>query len=246
MDLDRGFLTTLDSRNIAYKHYRDNNSKVIVVAHGFYNSKDSELLGELGDNLSGRYDVLMFDFRGHGKSSGVFTWSSREDKDLAAVLDFLKDKYEKTAVVGFSLGAMTCVNVLSKGKYKVDSYVSVSAPSDFDKIDYKWWQLDWENDIFYSLLTKKGRRGKGVRPGAWWLNKPKPIDNIGKLSMPVLYIHGDSDWVVGKWHSEKLYEKTRTQKDIVIVKNGPHAEYLLRKHKNEVYGKISEWLKTTL
>ena len=114
-----GTLATVDRENIAYAHRQDGHKKCVVIAPGFFNSKDSELLGQMGDRLSAEYDVFSFDFRGHGKSSGVFTWTSREDKDLSAVLDFLKDKYEKTAVIGFCLGGSTSINVLSANNHKV-------------------------------------------------------------------------------------------------------------------------------
>ena len=246
LDYDTGVLTTADNQQIAYKYYCKGNEKVVVIVHGFFNSKDSELLSQLGEKLSDKYDVFMFDFRGHGESSGAFTWTSNESNDLNSVLDFLKDKYTRTAVIGFSFGGSTSINVLAEGKYKVDSFVSISAPSDLDKVDYKWWQLDWENDIVYSLLTRDGWQGKGVKIGAWWLDKQNPIDNVGELTMPVLYIHGDRDWVVGAWHSENLYENTRTEKDIIVIKEGSHAEYLLRKHGDKTYTAINDWLEKTL
>ena len=246
MKIDKGFLKSENKLYIAYRHYRNNNQRVVVIAPGFFNSKDSELLGLLGDKLSKENDVFMFDFRGHGKSSGLFTWTSNEANDLKAVLGFLKGKYEKTAVIGFSLGGSTSINVLSENKYKVDSFIGVSVPSDFEKIDYKWWQLDWKNDIVYSMLTKGGRQGKGVKVGAWWLPKQKPIDNVSKLNMPILYVHGEKDWVVEMRHSENLYEKTNTKKDLIIIENGPHAEYLLRKHNNIFYEAINSWLDETL
>jgi pimeloyl-ACP methyl ester carboxylesterase len=239
-------LKMTDGCGIAYRHYDGGKKKVVVIVHGFYNSKDSELLSLLADRLSGEYDVFIFDLRGHGKSDGRFTWTTREEDDLGAVLEHLKARYQKVAVIGFSLGGTTSMNVLTSGGRKADSFICVSAPSDFDKVDYKWWLLDWENDIFYSLMTKGGRQGKGVRIGAWWLKKNKPIDNVTKLDIPVLYLHGDKDWVVGKWHSEELYAKTRSKKEIAIVENGPHAEYLIRKYPEMMFGKISGWLNETI
>ena len=244
--LDSGFLITEDNHRIEYTHNKNNSKKVIIIAHGFYNSMDSELLGRLRGKLSERYDVFMFDFRGHGKSSGLFTWAAREGKDLKAAMEYLDGKYGKKGVIAFSFAGSVSINLLSENTYDVDSLVCVSAPSDCSKIDYKWWKLDWENDIYYSLLTKNGRKGKGVRIGPFWLKKQKPISNVAKIKIPILYIHGDRDWVVEKWHSEALYGKTTSKKELITIKGGFHAEYLIRKHDSLFLEKTVEWFKNTL
>jgi uncharacterized protein len=237
---------TKDKRKIAYKHLSDNNENLVIIVHGFFNSKDSALLSYLAEHLFQNYDVVSFDFRGHGKSDGLFSWTTHEGKDLGAVLDEFQHNYKKTAVIGFSLGGSVSVNVLSKNEHKVDTFICVSAPSDFEKVDFRWWKLDIENDIGYSLLSGKGRKGKGVRPGPWWNEKEKPIDNIAKIKMPILFIHGDKDWVVDKRHSEELYSKANKEKEMLIIPNGPHAEYLLRKNRNEFCDKVDIWLKEIL
>jgi len=241
------FLITEDNYKIAYDHYVNGNDKVIAIVHGFYNSKESELLIGLAKHLlSSGYDVMVFDLRGHGRSPGYFTWTSKEGKDLETVLNYLHGKYDKVGIIGFSMGGSISINVLANDKFKVDSLICVSAPSDPDKVDYKWWKLDLENDIYYSLLTSNGRKGKGVRPGWPWHKKAKPIDSISKLRIPVLFIHGDKDWVIGKWHSERLYDKANTRKSMKVISGGSHAEYLLR-HKKEAFLKeVDQWFTATL
>jgi pimeloyl-ACP methyl ester carboxylesterase len=238
-----GILSTADNEKIAYRLYKNGFDRVVVIAHGFFNSKDSVLLTELAEHLAKEQDVFIFDFRGHGESSGFFTWTSREKNDLEAVLKYIKGEYNKIDVIGFSMGGSVSINVLSKIQIPINSLICISTPSDCSKVDYKWWKLDLENDIWYSLFTKNGTKGKGVRPGSFWLAKEKPIENINRLKMPVLYIHGDKDWVVNYKHSERLHDKTISPKRIVIIKNGPHAEYLMRKYRNVILDEIDGWLK---
>jgi len=241
------FIMTEDSHRIAYDHYVKGNDKVIAIVHGFYNSKESELLIGLTKHLlSSGHDVMIFDLRGHGRSPGLFTWTSKEGKDLEAVLTYLNGKYSKIGVIGFSMGGSIAINVLASGKFKVDSLICVSSPSDQAKVDYKWWKLSLENDIYYSLLTLNGRRGKGVRPGWPWHKKERPIDSAANLKMPVLFIHGDRDWVVGKWHSEQLFDKVVTRKSIKVIVGGSHAEYLLRHKKDEFLKETDLWFSSTL
>ncbi len=245
MELLKGTLITPDRQKISYEHALDNHDRVIVIAHGFYNSKDAVLLQKLKKSLLDEYDVFMFDFRGHGKSGGLFSWISNEGKDLKAALDYIEGKYKKTGMIAFSLGASVAINVLAQDK-RVDSLICVSAASDPDKVDYHFWNLDLKNDLAYTLFTSDGLKGRGFRPGAFWRKKQKPTDNIDKVNIPVCYIHGEKDWVVKPWHSKILFEKTQNKKKIVIIKNGSHAEYLMKDTEEEFVREIREWFASTL
>ncbi|MFH1093232.1 MAG: alpha/beta fold hydrolase [Candidatus Omnitrophota bacterium] len=244
MEKKSGVVTTEDKQKIYFDHYQDGHDKVAVIAHGFFNSKNSELIKELAEELTEFIDVIAFDFRGHGASEGLFHWTSKEYLDLEAVLKIANAKYEKTGLIGFSLGAATSIITL-KHKPKVDSLIAVSAPTEFEKIDYKFWNLNVENDIFYNL--GEGRKGKGVRPGPFWLKKDKPINVVKDLKIPILYIHGDADWVILPWHSEMLYKNTTSnKKHIVIIPNASHAEYLMRFHEVEFIEAVRRWFEETL
>jgi len=243
--ISEDFLVTSDHHKIAYKHYKSGHDKVVIITHGFYNSKDAVLLQKLKDAFLDEYDVFMFDFRGHGKSDGLFTWTSKENRDFKAALEYVKGKYKKVAMVAFSLGASIAINNLVDDN-QIDSLVCVSAPSDPGKIDYQFWKLNFKNDLVYTLFTREGWLGRGFRPGPFWLKKEKPINNVSKLKIPILYIHGDKDWVVRQWHSEVLYEKTQAIKKIVIIKNGPHAEYLMKDSEIEFVREIKDWFAATM
>lgn len=239
-----GFLTASDGQQVHYDHYKNSHKNAVVIAHGFFNSKDAILLKELGQSLNGDYDVIIMDFRGHGKSGGLFYWTSKEYMDLETVLEYASKQYQKIGVIGFSLGAATSLITASKTDL-IDSLISVSAPSELEKIEYRFWELDFENDITYNLLGE-GKIGKGIRSGPWWLKKDKPLNLVDKIKIPILYIHGDADWLIKPWHSKALYEKTTSRKRMAIIKNGPHAEYLIRKNKEETIGLIKKWFEETL
>ena len=158
-----GILITPDKQKIAYNHYENGHNRIIIIAHGFYNSKDAILLQNLKDSLLDTYDVVMFDFRGHGKSSGLFSWTSREGLDLEEILAYTKSKYSIIGLIGFSMGAATAINLLADND-TVSSMIAISAPSDVGKIEYQFWKLDFKGDLLYTL-GKEGRIGKGIRPG---------------------------------------------------------------------------------
>ncbi|MGD0336859.1 MAG: alpha/beta fold hydrolase [Candidatus Omnitrophota bacterium] len=240
-----GTLTTVDRQTISFQHFKNGHRFVIIIAHGYYNSKQCVVLQQLAKALGGEYDIFIFDFRGHGKSSGVFTWTSREGNDLRAVLDFIAPLYSKIGLIAFSTGASISINLLANDK-RVDSLICVGAPSDMSRIDYWVWALDWKGDMAYTFLDSRGRIGKGVRPGPFWLAKEKPINNVAKITIPIMFIHGSRDWVIRPWHSEALYQKAGGIKKIIFIKNGPHAEYLMRDYPEQFVREVKNWFLDTL
>ncbi|MDP2653451.1 MAG: alpha/beta hydrolase [Candidatus Omnitrophota bacterium] len=242
---ESGTVLTADKNRIHYDHYHyGHGDGVIVIAHGFFNGKDAVLLKDLGRELGRSYDVIIMDFRGHGKSEGLFYWTSKEYMDLEAVLKYARGHYPKVGVVGFSLGAATSLIVAAKTDL-MDSLAAVSGPTDFGKIDYRFWELDMENDIFYNAVGE-GKLGKGVRPGPFWMKKDSPLALVPQIKAPVLYVHGTNDWVIKPWHSEELHRQTKSRKELVLIQGGPHAEYLMRKNKAEIMRALENWFTMTL
>lgn len=43
-----------------------------------------------------------------------------------------------------------------------------------------------------------------------------------------------------------LYENTHSRKELLIIKNEPHAEYLIRNNKQELVRAITAWFGKTL
>lgn len=239
-----GTLTTTDHHRISYDHYQNGHGKAVIIAHRFYNSKDALLLKDLASQLINEYDVIIFDFRGHGKSSGLFFWTSSEYRDLQAVLRYAKECYPSIGVVGFSLGAATGIITAARTDM-IKSLICVSAPADIFKIENQLWKLNIKNDIIYNFLDK-GRIGKGVCPGPFWLRKERPIDLVERVTAPICYIHRNRDWLVNHWHSAALFERTTSKKRLEIIENGPHAEFLMLTNKTETVGLIKHWFNETL
>ena len=135
-------LKTADHHRIEAVHHEQGFKKVVILAHGFFNNKDAYLFREIAKKIAVHYDVVAFDFRGHGKSSGLFTWTSKECADLKAVIDYVKTcGYISIGLMGFSLGA--AISLLETAKNPdINTVIAVSAPYDFWKIDYHFWKPD--------------------------------------------------------------------------------------------------------
>lgn len=235
---------TSDHKKIAVDHYRNDHPKVVILAHGFYNSKQAVLFQEMARGLLDDYDVIVFDFRGHGKSSGLFSWTVKEHRDLQAVLDYAQQEYGKIGVVGFSLGAAIAINTAARDS-RIDSLIAVSPPYDFNRINYRVWRMGVMENVVYNVF-QEGRVGKGIRPGWLFRKKPKPIDVVDRVTAPTLFVHGQKDWLIAAEHSRKLYRKAKCKKDLLILKEGTHAEYIFRADKSGTLGVLREWFQKTL
>jgi 1,2-diacylglycerol 3-alpha-glucosyltransferase len=219
------YVMTEDNKRIAFRHIKGGFPKVVIIAHGFYNNKDTLLFKKMTDAFSKEYDVIVFDFRGHGKSSDVFTWTALEQNDLRAIIAYAKENhYAKIGVIGFSLGAAIAL-IEASGHQGIDSVIAVSAPADLGSINYHFWENEMWQDLKLNLGVKG--LGKGVRPGSPALRKVRPRDVVDKISpTPVLFLHGEKDWLVKLSHSQRLFVKAKEPKALTIIKDGGHAERL--------------------
>lgn len=236
------FLETASGLKISIHHLKNEKERVVIVAPGFFQSKLTATFKKLAnDILAGGFDVISMDFRGHGKSEGLYTFSALEKEDLKAVLDYAKDHYKKIGVLGFSYGGS--IAIIEQAEFRnIDSIACVGSPMASDEIEFKWWTL---NAI--KLGIKGLEPGAGVRPGNPRLQKIKPIDVISSIApTPILLIHGAEDPTVGVRHSRELYQNAKEPKELRIFEKASHAEDIYRDYPNEFMDLVKQWFEKTL
>ncbi|NQT22402.1 MAG: alpha/beta hydrolase [Candidatus Omnitrophica bacterium] len=244
-DILEGVLNAKDGVAISYEVHKNGFDSVIIVCPGFYNSKSNRWMQKTVDLLSSEHDVIIFDFRGHGDSSGKYTWSAKEHLDVDAVLDFaVKEGYKKIGIVAFSLGAAAAVNS-AVDRDEIGSMILISCPTSFKMINFHFWKLGMFSDLMDNINCKW--EGKGARTDHILIPKEKPIKIICEIKdVPILFIHGEKDWVVKDLHSRKLYDATVSKKKIEIIKGGLHAERLIQYQPDRIQELMLDWFKDTL
>lgn len=230
---------TKDKIKIAVNHYPNKNQCVLIIAPGWFMTKDSKPFRQMSEEFSNHTDVLTMDFRGHGKSSGCFTFTSNEINDLQAVIDFAyKYEYKNIYLLGFSLGGATSIITASKN-HKITKLIVVSAPTEFKKIENYWWKKEaW-------LPTVKKcdiKVWSSIRPGNIYAPKLNPIDEIEKVMCPTLFIAGEKDVTVREWHTKALYDKAKCIKKFIEFKNCYHAEDLYLQERHAFINACLNWL----
>ena len=231
-------VVTRDEVTISLDGYRcGNRETAVIICPGFFQSKDTATFQRLSAALAAEHDVLAMDFRGHGRSSGLYTFSAREGADLDAVLGWAAERYRRISVLAFSLGAAIAINTVSRHKDRIQSLIAVSAPSAFEDIEFKFWTPEAMRTGMQGLEA-----GAGCRPGQPWLPKERPIDNVQRLAgLPILFIHGTRDVIVGVQHSHRLHAVAGEPKRLEIIDGGSHAEALFRDDPQGFTRFVSAW-----
>ncbi len=233
------FLKTLDNIKIAINHYSKFRNSVIIIAPGWFMTKDSKIFKKISEDLFKTFDIITMDFRGSGKSKGFYTFTAKEEQDLNCVINYAQKHYEKVFVLGFSLGG--ALSIISGAKNKnINGIIAVSAPTEFYKIENKMYSPNaWIPTLFQKF---EPLRWMTIRAGNPFLPKEKPIDLVEKITVPTLFIAGEKDPTVCPWHTQKLFENAKCKKDFILFEKARHAEDLYTDYPEKFITYCTEWL----
>ena len=209
-----------------------NPEKAVVVAHpaivgGYY-----EQVVALAEELSRSFSVAIFDFRGHGRSTGRCPLGfAMVSEDLEAVVERVRGMgFERIGVAGFSLGAAAAM-LLASRDVCFDALVSIGCPPRMPDIP---------------LLEKHPRlvgaatRVLGMRLDPISDNGPCPIDVAERLpGIPKLLIFGEQE-VVPQEEISEFIELVSEPKSVLTVPGAWHADLMGRE------GLVREWLEENL
>jgi pimeloyl-ACP methyl ester carboxylesterase len=195
----------------------------VVLAHGFTVSLQRPSLRRVAARFARRAGVVGVDFRGHGRSDGRTTAGDREVLDTDAAVRLARELgYRRVATVGFSMGGAVVIRHAAAAAASgglvpvepVDAVVSVSAPSrwfirDTAAMRRVHWLLETPTGHWFAARALKTRIG-----GVWGVPPEWPAKAVGRISVPLLVIHGDRDGYFGVEHGRALASAA-----------GPGAEY---------------------
>lgn len=195
---------------------------VLLICHG-NGGNIADRLGWLGGFLGKGYGVMIFDYRGYGKSEGRPSESAFQE-DVSAVYEYLTEDRKiapgRIVAIGRSLG---------------------SAPATY---------LAACREIRCLILESPIHSGKAVAAGmfgylpvhllmknCWNVN-----ENLAQVTRPVLIIHGSRDRIVPWQHGKKLAEqKNLAQVTFWLIEGAEHLgvqEYLGTEYYDKLEGFI--------
>lgn len=194
----------------------------VVLAHGFTATADHPEVAAIAEAIHATgVDVITYDARGHGGSSGESTLGDSERHDVAAAVEAARLRTDKVVAVGASMGAIAVLRYASNDP-ELTGIVSVSCPS-------RWRLPRNATGVFSALLTRTGpgralaARYARVRVSAIWTNPVPPVDLVPSIRAPLAVVHGRLDRFIGVRDAEELYACAAGPRRLVLVEGMGHA-----------------------
>ncbi|HET7866205.1 MAG TPA: alpha/beta hydrolase [Burkholderiaceae bacterium] len=166
------------------------------------------------------YNLLTFDYRGFGQSSGVPTLDGVVADTRAAIAAARRQPgvdAQRLVVLGQSLGGATAIRAVAQDPSGVRLLIVDSA---FDS--YRGIAQDAVRGS--TVLSAVARVAGATLPDAG--SDPRTV--IAGLQVPVLILHGEQDRTVPVAHARRLYEAAPEPRMLALVPDGQHIEALTR------------------
>lgn len=193
----------------------------IILMHGVRANRLSML--ERARFLShANYSVLLFDFQAHGESSGKhITFGYLESMDAQAAVSFLRLNApgEKIGIIGVSMGGAAAL--------------LASPPLDVNAMVVEMVYPTINQAISNRLTMRLGRWAGFLAPLLSWQLKPRlaigaeslrPIDHIGKIRAPKLFIAGAEDQHTTLEESRRMFDAASEPKELWVVNAAKHVD----------------------
>ena len=195
----------------------------IIFCHGYFKSLAEPFPLGLRLNREG-YNVLLFDFRGCGRSGGRFTTIGyKETWDVLAAVEWLKSRLSgaPVGVLGISMGAAAAIMAAAQTQ-DIAALVLDSPYAHLEGVmrkkipefaPFRWMvPFGWASVLIGQLLS-------GGR-----LNSVRPVDHIARLSpRPMLFIYGEHDSFIPHEQISELFEAAGEPKETWIAPGSDHA-----------------------
>jgi len=204
--------------------HRADAARTVVVCSGHNGSMDSDLGVAPWLHAAG-FDVLMFDWRGRGRSQGRRTsMGALERLDLLAAVDFARSRGAgRTGVLGFSMGGAVALSTAAS----CPGIDAVCSDGGFARIDSAVTCGLRERGVSESLAAIAGSAivtVAGLRLGID-LRQADPLRWAGGIApRPVLFIHGERDPLVPIAEVEAMLALCGEPKQLWRVREAGHRD----------------------
>ena len=226
-EVDYDIITTKVADDTLYGWHLKTDKKrkgTIVFLHGNAGNISEHIFSVIWFPWHG-YDVISFDYRGYGNSTGEPSIENIHE-DVRAIYDWsIKNtaKDEKLYIFGQSLGGAVSSTTLAnyKDQRRFSAIIIDSAFSSYKNVAEEALQRNWLTNLFSPLSNR--------------VDFPAldPLNNISNIKIPVILLHGKKDRVVDYHHSLKLYEKANEPKSIWLEENTDHIGIFMDKRSRE-------------
>lgn len=221
----------------------ENSNRWAILVHGY--GRDGTFAYDYADEYLKRgWNVLIPDLRAAGQSEGKFiTMGALESQDIAFWAEKLPPD-AKIVLHGVSMGAATVLLTAANQNIKnlcavVEDCGYTSAYEMFTAQLNKIFGLPEYPVMPCANIVCKLKTGIKISDAA-------PIDVVNKISVPILFIHGDEDNLVPFEMMNQLFDAATTQNKEKFVVNGAGHADSKRKDPKVYFDKVFTFLEANL
>ncbi|HVN48019.1 MAG TPA: alpha/beta hydrolase [Bacteroidota bacterium] len=169
------------------------------------------------------FNVFLYDSREHGESEGNYcTYGFYEKHDLVAAITYLQSLKDvtlgKIGVFGTSMGAAVAIQTAAIDR-RIAAVVSEGSFASLRTIfvDYQTRivKLPWHFLRNIALVQSQKTANFKARLVA-------PIEDVKKVHIPILFVHGEKDSFIKNEYSKKLFDAANEPKELLIVPGADH------------------------
>ncbi|MFD1335051.1 alpha/beta hydrolase [Oceanobacillus iheyensis] len=225
-------ITSHDGLNLEgyFLRAKEPSNKVVIMAHGYLGKgKDMALYGEHYVEELG-YHMLTPDMRGHGQSDGDYIGFGWHDRlDMMDWIDQVIDRFgEDVEIVlhGVSMGASTML--MTSGEDLPSNVKAIVADCPYTSVADLF---DYQIDRMYNLPSFPFIPSTSLVTqmfAGYTFDEASALDQVQKTEIPIYYVHGEEDQFVPTEMTEKLYEKTSSPKELLLVDSAGHGEAFVK------------------
>jgi pimeloyl-ACP methyl ester carboxylesterase len=200
----------------------------VIYLHGSADNRDSG--NWIAERLVPKgYDVLAYDGRAHGESTGdACTYGVFEKQDLRRVLDRLG--IQRVVLVGASLGAAVALEAAPDDP-RIIGVVAASTFSDLETIARDRAPPTMREAQILEAFDLAGKQA------AFRVSDASPVRAASRITVPVLVVHGAEDRETSPEHSRRVYAALSGPKTLHIVEKAKHNGVL-----SIIWPEVDRWI----
>ena len=202
---------------------KDLSLPVIIFLHGNGGSR-VDSMKYLRVILENDINLFCFDFAGCGLSEGEYiSLGFHEKEDLKIIVNFVSKlpNVSSIGLWGHSMGAATAI-LFGAENDKISCVCADSSFSDFMTLAKELYNknLNFPNFIFSTAISFIRRTI--IKKNGLDIYNLKPIEEVQKIKLPIMFVHGSKDLLIDVQHSIDLFEKCKASQKTINLFEGGH------------------------
>ncbi|CAO6128704.1 COG1647 Esterase/lipase [Candidatus Pelagibacterales bacterium] len=227
----QNFFLTNNNQKIHYKFINNKSQTTIIFLHGLMSNIQSKKAKYLKNfSNKNKVNLLLFEYSGHGRSSGQFIDFSIKNwvEDSRLIIKRLIKK-NKIILIGSSMGAWIGILLIKYFYKKIKGVIGIAAAPDFTK-ELIWKKLNIvekskiKKDKIYKLKSSYNNFYPITKKFIFDAKKFLVLNKKIKCNFPVELLHGLKDSSVPWFYSIKLMQILISEKlNLTIINDGDHS-----------------------